>query len=153
MASLDRAYGHRGALIALGMAVVAGSVQGVLAHEFDNLAAKIALGVANAIVLIMAGAISARRSLAAALGIAVAMAMCVFTARWGGWALMVDGFPGLAAFLGTPPWGWPGYLADRGISPFWTVEAGSMLIPSLIGCYAGYERGATIPDRAAAEEG
>jgi len=58
--------------------------------------------------------------------------------------------PGAPAY---PPWGWPGYLADRGISPFWAVEAGSMLIPSLIGCYAGYERGATIPDRAAAEEG
>ena len=34
MASLDRAYGMRGALLALGMACVAGGVHGVMAKVF-----------------------------------------------------------------------------------------------------------------------
>lgn len=140
MPSLDRAFGLRGALLALFMAVVAGGVQGVMAHQFDHLIAKILIGVFNALVLIMAGAISARRTLWAAMVLACLMAVLVFMARWGSWSLMDAGWNGLAAFLATPPWGWPDYLAARNISLFWIVEAGSMLIPALIGCYVGHER-------------
>lgn len=140
MPSLDRAFGLRGAVIALSMAIVAGAVQGVLAHEFDLLIVKLALGAFNALILIMAGAISARRSLWAALGLGVLMGFAVFITRWGGWSLMAGGFPALSAFLMTPPWNWPMYLSENGISLFWVVEAGSMLIPAVFGCYVGHER-------------
>ena len=140
MASLDRAYGYRGAFIALGMAVVAGGVQGVLAHEFDYLIVKVVVGLASVLVLIMAGAISARQHLFSALGLGVIMGLCFFLARWGGWSLMESGISGLFGFLLTPPWGWPDYLSDHDISGFWVFEAVSMFAPALIGCYVGQER-------------
>ena len=140
MASLDRAYGYRGAMIALGMALVAGGVQGVLAHEFDYLLVKIAVGLASTLVLIMAGAISARLHLSSAMALGVAMGIGFFIVRWSGWSLMDAGMPGLAEFLMTPPWGWLGYLSGKGISGFWIFEAVSMFAPALIGCYVGQER-------------
>ncbi|MEM9139279.1 MAG: hypothetical protein AAGB15_05570 [Pseudomonadota bacterium] len=140
MASLDRAFGYRGAVIALGMAVVAGAVQGVLAHAFDVLAVKIAIGVATALVLIMAGAISARRHLVSALGLGLIMGAACLVMRWAGWSLMEGGAGGIVAFVSALPLGLPAYLAERGISGFWMLEAMSMFIPALIGCYAGQER-------------
>ena len=140
MASLDRAYGMRGAALALGMASIAGGVHGVMASQFDYLAVKIVVGVAGAIVLIMAGAISARASMLSAVATGLAMGVLFFLFRWIGWSLMEDGPSGALAFLTTPPWGWPGYLTQAGISGFWAVEATSMLIPALIGCIVGQER-------------
>ena len=140
MASLDRAYGARGALLALGMACVAGGVHGVLANQFDYLAVKIVIGIAGAIVLIMAGAISARQSMASAVVTGLLMGLLFFVCRWVGWSLMEGGINGAVAFLATPPWSWPTFLALAGISGYWTVEAISMLIPALIGCVVGQER-------------
>lgn len=140
MASLDRAYGVRGAAIALAMAAVAGCVHGALAAEFDHLWVKLALGTAGAVVMVMGGATSARQTLAGALGVGFAMGFLFFAARWSAWSLMQGGPAGLAAFLGAPPWGWPGYLARAGVSDFWTVEAVSLLIPALFGCFVGQER-------------
>ena len=130
----------RGALLALGMACVAGGVHGVMANQFDFLLVKIVVGIAGAIVLIMAGAISARASMAGAVATGLAMGVLFFLCRWIGWSLMEGGLDGALAFLSTPPWGWPGYLALAGISGFWAVEATSMLIPALIGCIVGQER-------------
>lgn len=140
MPSLDRAYGYRGAFIALGMACVAGGVQGVLAQTFDFLPLKIAVGLASVLVLIMAGAISARRSLFAALGLGVLMGLGFFLCRWGAWWLMDGGFVGVLAFLMTPPWQWPALLGAAGISGFWVFEATSMFVPAVMGCYFGQER-------------
>lgn len=80
------------------MATVAGFVHGVMAAEFDHLAVKLSVGMAGAIVMIM------------------------------------------AAFLATPPWGWPAWLAAAGISGLWVVEALSLLGPALFGCFVGQER-------------
>ena len=124
----------------MGMAIVAGGVQGVLAQSFDYLPVKIAVGLASALVLIMAGAISARQTLFAALALGVTMAVAFFVTRWAAWSLMDGGFDGLRAFLTTPPWGWPHYLSVMGISGFWLFEAVSMLGPAMIGCYVGQER-------------
>ena len=140
MASLDRAYGARGAVIALGMACVAGGVQGVMAWSFDILAVKIAVGLAGAIVLVMAGAISARRSSPGAIGLGLLMGAFFFISRWIGWTLMDGGVSGAAAFVAALPWGWPGYLAAAGISGFWVFEGVSMLAPALFGCIVGQER-------------
>lgn len=142
MPSLDRAYGLRGAGIALGMAAVAGGVQGVLAWQFDYLAVKIVVGMSGVLVLIMAGAISARQHLASALGLGLLMGAAFFLARWIGWALMDAGFAGAADFLMATPIGWPGWLDARGISGFWIFEAMSMFAPALFGCYVGQERAA-----------
>lgn len=140
MASLDRAYGHRGAAIALGMAAVVGAVHGVLAWQFDHLIATLAVGMAGAIIMVMGGAISARQTLSGAVGVGLAMGLLFFVTRWSGWALMQGGFPGAAGFLGTPPWGWPDWLANAGISDLWAVELTSLLVPALFGCLAGQER-------------
>ena len=141
MPSLDRAYGMRGALIALGMAAVAGGVHGVIGWAGDYLLVKIALGMAGALVLIMAGAISARHGLVNALGLGLAMGALYFVARWTGWSLMENGFGHAAEFLTTLPWRWPVLFDARGISGYWIVEAVSMCVPALIGCYTGQERG------------
>ena len=61
MPSLERAYGIRGAVIAVSMATVAGVVHGVMAATFGILAVKLAVGLAGSIVLIIAGVVSARR--------------------------------------------------------------------------------------------
>lgn len=142
MASLDRAYGYRGAAIALGMAVVAGGVHGVISWQFDFLVVKIGIGLAGALVLIMAGAISARQAMFSALGLGVLMGLFFFLCRWSCWSLMDAGMDGLRSFLTTPPWQWPDYLDARGISGFWIFEAVSMFVPALIGCYVGQERSA-----------
>lgn len=140
MASLNRAYGIRGAAIALGMAAVAGCVHGVLAATFDHLAAKLALGMAGAVLMVMGGAVSARQSLAGALGVGFAMGLLFFWIRWAAWALMTGGIAATASFAATPPWGWPSWLAASGIGAAWTVEAVSLLIPALFGCLVGQER-------------
>lgn len=140
MASLDRAYGTRGALIALGMASIAGAVHGVMAGSFDYLGLKIVVGVAGALVLIMAGAISARRSILSAIAIGFGMGLLFFLTRWSGWSLITGGVPETLRFLSAGPWGWPGFLASAGISGFWIVEAISMLVPAMIGCIVGQER-------------
>lgn len=140
MASLDRAFGYRGAAIACGMAVVAGGVQGVISWQFDFLAIKIVIGLSSALVLIMAGAISARQSLASAMGLGLLMGLAVFITRWGSWSLMDGGFGGLGAFLAATPLDWPGYLDAKGVSGFWVIEATSMFCPALFGCYVGQDR-------------
>ena len=140
MPSLDRAFGYRGALIALAMAAVAGGVQGVLAWQFDYLVVKIVVGLCGALVLIMAGVISARLSLGAAIGLGLLMGAAFFVARWTGWSLMDGGVAGAADFLARAPLGWPGWLEGRNISSAWIFEAGSMTVTSLFGCYFGHER-------------
>lgn len=140
MPSLDRAYGVRGAAIALGMACVAGGVQGVLSWQFDFLAVKIIVGLSATLVIIMAGAISARRTLSAALGLGLLMGISFFLCRWVAWALMDGGFAAALDFLAAGPPGWPGWLDSRGISGFWIFEFCSMFAPSLFGCYVGMER-------------
>ena len=140
MPSLERAYGIRGAVIALGMAAVAGGVHGVLAWQFDFIAAKIFVGLCGALVLIMAGAISARRSLLSAIGLGVLMGMAFFLARWMGWALMEGGFTATLDFLSATPAGWYAWLDAREISGAWIFEAISMTTTALFGCYFGHER-------------
>ena len=122
------------------MAIVSGGVQGVIAWQFDYLAVKVVVGLSCVLVLIMAGAISARRSLAIAIGLGVLMGVSFFLARWVCWSLMDGGFPAAADFLLTGPLGWPGWLGARGISGFWIFEAVSMFVPALFGCYVGQER-------------
>ena len=140
MASLDRAYGVRGAAIALGIAAVVGSVHGVLAAGFDHLGVKLAVGTAGSIVMLMAGATSARQTLTGALAVGLSMGLLFFVTRWSLWALMESGVEGAAAFLSTPPWGWPRYLREAGISDLWTVELGCLWTPALFGCFVGQER-------------
>ena len=81
MASLERAYGVRGAVIALSLAAIAGGVHGVMAASFDYLALKIAVGIAGAVVLIMAGAISARQSVWGAVCIGLSMGAVFFLVK------------------------------------------------------------------------
>ena len=140
MASLERAYGARGTIIALGMAAIAGAVHGVMAASFDYLAVKIAVGLAGAIVLIMAGAISARQSIFSAIAIGLGMGLFFFLFRWFSWSLIMDGMPGFLVFVTTAPWHWPAWLEGAGISRYWMVEAVSLLVPAMIGCIAGQER-------------
>lgn len=141
MASLDRAYGIRGAVIAVSMAAVAGAVHGTFAQAFDWLAVKILVGVAGSIVLIMAGVISARQSWWGTISLGLFMGGLFFLARWTCWSLMEGGTAGAGSFLSTPPFLWPEYLAAAGISTFWIVEAVSMCVPAMIGCVTGHERG------------
>lgn len=140
MASLERAYGVRGAVIALSMAAIAGGVHGVMAASLDHLAVKIGVGIAGAIVLIMAGAISARQSVWSAIAIGLGMGALFFLGRWCGWSLITGGVPEAIRFLGAGPLGWPEFLSAAGISRYWTVEAISMLVPAMIGCLVGQER-------------
>ncbi|MGD1925448.1 MAG: hypothetical protein ACFB03_14870 [Paracoccaceae bacterium] len=143
MASLDRAYGARGALIAVSMAAVAGAVHGTFAHAFDFVATKVLIGVAGSVVLIMAGVISARQSWASTIALGLTMGAVFFLGRWTCWALMEGGVPEAAVFLTTAPWMWPGFLEAAGISGYWIVEAVSMCVPAMIGCVTGHERAAT----------
>jgi predicted benzoate:H+ symporter BenE len=140
MASLDRAYGARGALLAVGMAVIAGGVHGVLSHLVDMTLVKVAFGVAAAIVLIMAGAISARQSMWSAVTLGLAMWLGFLLARWFAWSFMDGGFFGLSAFLAHTPFEWGTYLSDRGVSRLWVVEAFSFLAPTMFGTIVGHER-------------
>lgn len=140
MPSLDRAQGVRGAAIALATALLAGCVHGVLAWQFEALAANIAFGLTGAVMLVIGGAVSARRSLAAALGLGLLMGGAFFLARWTGWALMEGGPAGVAGFIAAGPHGWPRWLGAHGVNAFWPVEAASMFAPALFGCYAGQER-------------
>ncbi len=142
MASLDRAYGYRGAIIAVAMATVAGGVHGTFAQAFDWLSVKILVGIAGSIVLIMAGVISARQSWWGTISLGLLMGAMFFLARWTCWALMTGGTVEAGTFLTTPPLMWPDYLAAGGISTFWIVEAVSMIVPAMIGCVTGHERGA-----------
>ncbi len=141
MASLDRAYGYRGAIIAVAMATVAGAVQGTFAQAFDWIAIKVLVGIAGSIVLIMAGVISARQSWWGTISLGLLMGALFFLSRWTCWALMTGGAVEAGTFLTTPPFMWPDYLAAAGISTFWIVEAVSMFVPAMIGCVIGHERG------------
>lgn len=141
MASLDRAYGTRGAAIALTMAVTAGAVHGTFAHVFDLLWAKILVGMSGSIILVIAGLISARRSWWGATTLALLMGVLFFLGRWTCWAIMDGGVSEASEFLTTAPYLWPGYLAAAGISAFWRLEAISMCIPAMFGCYVGHEHG------------
>lgn len=143
MASLDRAYGIRGAAMALGMAAVVGFVHGVMAAAFDHPWVTVPVGIAGAIIMVMAGLISARRSLAGVLGTGFAMGFLFFVVRWAMWALMRGGGALTAGFLTTPPWGWPAWLASAGVDGLWPVEAALLLGPAIFGCYVGMERGRT----------
>lgn len=140
MPSLERAYGIKGAVIAVSMATVAGVVHGVMAATLDVLAVKLAVGLAGSIVLIIAGVVSARRSLWGAIGTGLMMGACFFLMRWMCWSLMTGGIPGFVGFLSAGPLGWPAWLDAAGISTFWLVEAISMFVPAMIGCVAGQER-------------
>ena len=140
MPSLDRAYGFRGALIALMMAAVAGGVHGVIGAAFDIVVVKILIGFAGAIVLIMAGAISARRWWVSTIALGLSMGALFFVTRWTGWGLMEGGFGLAGAFWTVAPLGWPEFLAARDVSGFWVVEAISLTVPALFGCYVGHER-------------
>ena len=140
LASLDRAYGVRGAALALGMACVGGGVHGVMAGSFDFLVVKLGVGLAGAIVLIMAGAISARQTLGGAILIGLGMGVLFFVFRWAFWAIVTGGLPRAGDLMTLAPWDWPAFLAAAGISGFWVVEAISMLVPAMIGCLVGQER-------------
>lgn len=139
MASLDRAYGTRGAVIALTMAVIAGAVHGTFAQALDFLWVKVLVGMAGSVVLIVAGVISARRSWWGTITLALLMGVLFFVARWSCWAIMAGGLAEASKFLTTLPNLWPGYLAAAGISAFWSLEAISMCIPAMFGCYVGQE--------------
>ena len=141
MASLDRAYGTRGVVIALTMSAVAGAVHGTFAQSFDFLWVKILVGMAGSIVLGIAGVISARRSWWGAIMLALLMGVLFFVSRWSCWAIMTGGVTEATRFLVTPPYLWPEYLAAAGISVFWILETISMCIPAMFGCYVGHEQG------------
>lgn len=136
MASLDRAYGLRGAAIALGAAALAGLVHGVIASALDLLVLKTLLLAVSIIVLVIAGTVSARRSLATAAIIGLAMALVFFWTRWAGWSVMTDA----ARFASEPPWAWPAYLSGAGVTGLWIAEFTATLSAALFGCMAGHER-------------
>ncbi|MEL6476263.1 MAG: hypothetical protein AAFR17_02975 [Pseudomonadota bacterium] len=136
MASLDRAYGIKGAAIALGAAAVAGAVHGVLVTVTGWLVVKVVLLAVAVAVLVIGGTVSARQSLPAALAIALAMALAFFWARWSTWSVMSDG----GVFLGVPPWGWWGYISTSGVRGLWFGEFAATLSAAVFGCMAGHER-------------
>ncbi|MEM8699375.1 MAG: hypothetical protein AAGF44_09400 [Pseudomonadota bacterium] len=136
MASLDRAYGIKGAAIALGTALVAGAVHGVLVTVTGWLAVKVLLLVVAVAVLVIGGTVSARQSLAAALGIGLAMALTFFWARWSAWSVMSDH----GVFATLPPWEWWDYISTSGVQGLWFGEFSSTLTASIFGCMAGHER-------------
>lgn len=136
MASLDRAYGLRGALIAVTIAAVAGLIHGVLASQLSWLGVKALLLVVSCIVLVIAGTVSARRSFTAACLVAMAMTVVFFLCRWAIWAVMIQEPAALIA----PPWEWPGGFADRGVTWLWIVEFTVTFAAAGFGCYAGHER-------------
>ncbi|MEO1492865.1 MAG: hypothetical protein AAFV19_11990 [Pseudomonadota bacterium] len=140
MASLDRAYGVRGMVIALGMASVAGGVHGVLSWSVDSVVIKFIFGCAAAIVMIMAGAISARKTLPVAIALGVGMGVVFFLTRWVGWSVMEGGVSLATVFLTTAPWGWPAFLEAHEISRFWIFEFTSVMVPAIFGTIVGQER-------------
>jgi hypothetical protein len=128
-------------VIALGMATVAGGVHGTLAWAAgDNTLPKIALGCAAAIVMVMAGAISARRTVYFAIALGIGMGLMFFVARWLAWSLMEGGVPLATGFLGAGPLGWPSFLDSNGISGFWILEFTSVMVPAVFGTIVGQER-------------
>ena len=140
MVSLDSSRRRHGATVALTLGAIAGMVHGVLAWRFDSLAGAIAIGLAGGLVLLIAGVLSARRCRVTALGLGLALGLVFILARWTGWSLMAGGPVMAAEFLASGPAGRPGWLATPGIDIFWTVEAASMFVPALVGCYVGQER-------------
>ncbi|MBY8974649.1 hypothetical protein KHP62_02450 [Rhodobacteraceae bacterium NNCM2] len=136
MASLDRAYGLRGATIAVGIALIAGLVQGVLASQLEWLLPKALLLLASCIVLVMAGTVSARQSVASTGLIAALMTLGFFLCRWTVWSVMTGAGPMLAE----PPWQWPAYFADHGVTLLWIAEFLATLGAATFGCFAGHER-------------
>lgn len=138
MASLDRAYGIRGAAIALGAAALGGLVHGVLASQLEWLGPKALLLIISATVLVISGTVSARQSYLAAGLIATAMAVTFFWMRWFGYSLMSDA----SAFAVTAPWDWPAYLSGAGVTLLWVLELGVTFCAALFGCMAGHERAA-----------
>lgn len=140
MASLDRAYGLRGAILALGLAAAGGAIHGTLAGTEPGLIAKLGLALASLVVVLVAGVASARRSLGAALGIAALILAAFLVCRWGCWCLMVADWPGLARLAALPPGGWPGALAGLGAGALAVVETTAVATAALVGCLTGQER-------------
>ncbi|MEM7670176.1 MAG: hypothetical protein AAF317_13730 [Pseudomonadota bacterium] len=136
MASLDRAYGIRGAVIAIGVAGVAGLIHGTLASQVVWLAPKIALLVMSVAAIVIGGTVSARQGYATAMLIAVTMSIAFFCFRWTGFSIMADA----GTFLTIAPWNWPDYIATTGVSWLWTIETGLISFAALLGCLAGHER-------------
>lgn len=140
VASLDRAFGLRGALISVGFAAGAGAIHGILVAGEPVLIARLGLALASFVVLVLAGVASARRGRRAAIGCAGVMLAAFLLARWGFWALMLGGAPALADLAATPPWGWPGALAALGAGGLGLVELAAMATAALMGCLLGHER-------------
>ena len=136
MASLDRAYGLRGAVTAFGAAAVAGAVHGVLVAMTGWIAVKGLLLLIAMAVLVIGGTVSARQSLPSALIIAAAMAFLFFLCRWSAWSVISDG----GAFLNQPPWAWWGYISASGVKLLWFGEVSATLAAAVFGCLAGHER-------------
>lgn len=136
MASLDRAYGIKGAVIALGVAGIAGLIHGTLASQVVWLLPKIGLLLVSVTAMIIGGTVSARQSYATAALIAAAMVVVFFWLRWFGFSVMTDG-GGFATVL---PWHWPAYITATGVSWLWTVETGAVMAATILGCMAGHER-------------
>lgn len=149
MASLSRAYGARGVVIAVSTAAVVGVVHGTLAAVFDVFAMKLVVGILGSIAMIIAGTVSARQQVLSAVVVALTMATIFFVLRWSAWAIINDGSAGLQEFLTALPLGAPQLLLEWGITRYWMLEVFSMFVPALIGCIAGFER--AEPDASSAQ--
>ena len=145
MATTIRAYGLRGAIIALSVTVVAAAVQGILTALTTVLVLEILLAMVVAVALAMAGATSARRSRAGALAMALAMAVLFFWLRWTLWHAMSFGADAAAGFALTPPWAWPAAmdaLVARGALSghlLWIMESAAVLASAAAGTLIGHE--------------
>lgn len=136
MASLDRAYGVKGALIAGATAAVAGLVHGVLVAVTGWLAIKVLLLAAAAAMLVIGGTVSARQHTASMTAMAMAMVALFFWWRWLGWSAINDA----GVFLGLGPGGWLAYIRGSGVFWLWLPEFSITASAAAFGCYAGFER-------------
>ncbi len=145
MATTNRAYGMRGAAIALGITAIAAATQGVLTAVTGVIALEILCAVVMAIALVIAGATSARQTWPGAAALAVFMGVLFFWLRWTLWSFMSGGAEAALAFALTPPWLW--YPAMDTLSAtgaitgntLWIMEGATMLAAAATGCLLGYE--------------